>query len=88
MIFISGKECPVGRLHQWRVGGEGCGIDGAKRILAVNDGTYFPADQPPSTSRLDPVTIDDSSAARYSAAAAISSGRAIRPLNWIEAISA
>ena len=42
---------------------------------------------PPSITRQLPVTNADSSAARKSAEAAISSGRPMRFSNWVEAIS-
>ena len=48
---------------------------------------YFPALQPPSIRNAVPVTKADSSLARYNAAAAISSGRAMRPSACVEAIS-
>ncbi len=49
--------------------------------------THFPVLQPPSISRLEPVTMAEMSAARYNAAAAISSGRAMRPVSCVDAIS-
>ena len=49
---------------------------------------YLPALQPPSMMKSLPVMKEASSLARYSAAAAISSGRPIRPNAWVEAISA
>ena len=48
---------------------------------------YRPALNPPSMMSDDPVTKAAASLARYTAAAAISSGRPIRPIGWVAAIS-
>ena len=62
----------------------GLQVIGILVIIFVN---YFPALQPPSIISALPVTIALSSAARYSAAAATSSGFAILPLSWVDAMS-